>query len=149
MLETLEAPESMNPDVLVEKEEIKDYIIDAIRKLPDKEKKVIVLYYYEDLTLKEIGVYQYFDLIVTGDDVKEFKPSREGIDMFIDKFNLDRNRVLMIGDAPADVIAAHSACVKAASVLWDSYAKERVMQMNSDYLFETVQEFKLFLENNI
>lgn len=55
ILETLEAPDSMNPDVLVEKEEIRDYIIDAIRKLPEKEKKVIVLYYYEDLTLKEIG----------------------------------------------------------------------------------------------
>jgi RNA polymerase sigma factor for flagellar operon FliA len=55
ILETLEAPESMNPDVLIEKQEIRDYIIDAIKKLPDKEKKVIVLYYYEDLTLKEIG----------------------------------------------------------------------------------------------
>ncbi len=55
VLETLEAPKNMNPDVLVEKEEIKDYIVEAIKKLPDKEKKVIVLYYYEDLTLKEIG----------------------------------------------------------------------------------------------
>ena len=55
ILETLEAPENMNPDVLIEKEEIRDYIIEAIKKLPDKEKKVIVLYYYEDLTLKEIG----------------------------------------------------------------------------------------------
>lgn len=55
ILETLEAPDNMNPDVLIEKEEIKEYIIDAIKKLPDKEKKVIVLYYYEDLTLKEIG----------------------------------------------------------------------------------------------
>jgi RNA polymerase sigma factor for flagellar operon FliA len=45
----------MNPDILVEKEEIKDIIVEAIKKLPDKEKKVIVLYYYEDLTLKEIG----------------------------------------------------------------------------------------------
>jgi RNA polymerase sigma factor for flagellar operon FliA len=55
ILETLEAPQNMNPDVLIEKEEIRDHIIDAIKKLPDKEKKVIVLYYYEDLTLKEIG----------------------------------------------------------------------------------------------
>ena len=55
ILETLEAPENMNPDILIEKEEIRDYIIDAIKKLPEKEKKVIVLYYYEDLTLKEIG----------------------------------------------------------------------------------------------
>ncbi len=55
ILETLEAPENMNPDILIEKEEIRDYIIEAIKKLPEKEKKVIVLYYYEDLTLKEIG----------------------------------------------------------------------------------------------
>ena len=55
ILETLEAPPNMNPDVLIEKEEIRDYIIDAIKKLPEKEKKVIVLYYYENLTLKEIG----------------------------------------------------------------------------------------------
>ncbi|MEW6652448.1 MAG: HAD-IA family hydrolase [Bacteroidota bacterium] len=102
-----------------------------------------------EITLKEIGVYHLFDMIVTGDDVKEFKPSREGIDMFIETFNLDRNRVLMVGDAPADVIASHSAGVKAASVLWDSYAKNKVMQMNSDYFFETVEEFKSFLEENI
>ena len=55
ILETLEAPEDMKPDILIEKEEIRDYIVDAIKRLPDKEKKVIVLYYYEDLTLKEIG----------------------------------------------------------------------------------------------
>ncbi|MFA7420017.1 MAG: HAD family hydrolase [Melioribacteraceae bacterium] len=101
------------------------------------------------ITLKEIGVYDLFDMIVTGDDVKESKPSREGIDMFIEKFELDRNRVLMIGDAPADVIAAHRAGVKAASVLWDSYAKEKVMQMQSDFFFETVEDFKTFLARNI
>jgi len=55
IIETLESPSNMNPDVLIEKEEIKDIIVAAIKKLPDKEKKVIVLYYYEDLTLKEIG----------------------------------------------------------------------------------------------
>ncbi|KAF0153618.1 MAG: phosphoglycolate phosphatase [Ignavibacteria bacterium] len=102
-----------------------------------------------EITLKEIGVYHLFDMIVTGDDVKEFKPAREGIDMFIEAFNLDRNKVLMVGDAPADVIASHSAGVKIASVLWDSYAKNKVLQMNSDYFFETVDEFKSFLEANI
>lgn len=39
----------------MEKEEIKRVIIEAINELPEKEKKVLVLYYYEDLTLKEIG----------------------------------------------------------------------------------------------
>ncbi len=54
-IETVEASANTNPDVMVEREEIKGLIIDAIKKLPDREKKVVVLYYYEDLTLKEIG----------------------------------------------------------------------------------------------
>ncbi|MGE5416622.1 MAG: sigma-70 family RNA polymerase sigma factor, partial [Acidobacteriota bacterium] len=39
----------------VELSETKDILADAIRKLPDKEKTVVYLYYYEGLTLKEIG----------------------------------------------------------------------------------------------
>lgn len=54
-METLESPANLNPDVIIEKEEIKNIIVEAIQTLPEKEKKVIVLYYYEDLTLKEIG----------------------------------------------------------------------------------------------
>lgn len=54
-METLESPMNLNPDNIIEKEEIKNVIVEAIKTLPDKEKKVIVLYYYEDLTLKEIG----------------------------------------------------------------------------------------------
>lgn len=54
-IDTIESPENLNPDSLIEREEIKSVIVEAIKLLPDKEKKVIVLYYYEDLTLKEIG----------------------------------------------------------------------------------------------
>jgi RNA polymerase sigma factor for flagellar operon FliA len=53
--DSIEAPASLNPDVVVEKDEIKRVIVEAINDLPDKEKKILVLYYYEDLTLKEIG----------------------------------------------------------------------------------------------
>jgi len=55
VMETIESPKSLNPDVIVEREEIKNIIVQAISDLPDKEKKVLILYYYEDLTLKEIG----------------------------------------------------------------------------------------------
>ncbi|MDR1209400.1 MAG: FliA/WhiG family RNA polymerase sigma factor [Clostridiales bacterium] len=43
------------PDTQYEKQEIRQMLIDAIDKLSDKEKKVITLYYFEDLTLKEIS----------------------------------------------------------------------------------------------
>jgi RNA polymerase sigma factor for flagellar operon FliA len=53
--DSIESPSSLNPDVIVEKDEIRRVIGEAINDLPDKEKKILVLYYYEDLTLKEIG----------------------------------------------------------------------------------------------
>ncbi len=53
--DSIESPQSLNPDVIVEKDEIKRVIVQAIQELPEKEKTVLVLYYYEDLTLKEIG----------------------------------------------------------------------------------------------
>ncbi|MBN2439828.1 MAG: RNA polymerase sigma factor WhiG [Spirochaetales bacterium] len=55
IVDSIESPTSLNPDTIVEKEEVKRVIIEAIQELPEKEKKVLVLYYYEDLTLKEIG----------------------------------------------------------------------------------------------
>ncbi len=55
IVDSIESPSSLNPDIIVEKDEIKRVIVQAITELPEKEKKVLVLYYYEDLTLKEIG----------------------------------------------------------------------------------------------
>ena len=55
IVDSIESPQSMNPDVIVEKDAIKKVIVQAIQELPEKEKQVLVLYYYEDLTLKEIG----------------------------------------------------------------------------------------------
>ena len=43
------------PEEVIEKEELKKVLGQALELLTEKEKKVILLYYYEDLTLKEIS----------------------------------------------------------------------------------------------
>ena len=44
-----------NPQKILEKKEMKKVLINEIKKLSEKERLVITLYYYEELTLREIG----------------------------------------------------------------------------------------------
>lgn len=43
------------PDKIMEKQELKELLVKTLETLTEKEKTVIVLYYYEELTLKEIS----------------------------------------------------------------------------------------------
>jgi HAD superfamily hydrolase (TIGR01509 family) len=92
------------------------------------------------ITLDAIGITQYFDLIVTGTDVVNHKPSSEGIRNVLSVFGLEPNEVLMVGDAVNDIKAAHEAGVQVAAVVWDSYGKEEVMKMEKDFVFHSVEE---------
>lgn len=53
--EMLEDPDSPNPFAALKDVESKQVIADTIGTLPDKERLVVSLYYYEDLNMKEIG----------------------------------------------------------------------------------------------
>jgi RNA polymerase sigma factor for flagellar operon FliA len=55
LFEMVEAGEEAGPLFGVEKDELKRAIVEAIKSLPEQERLVIALYYYEELTLKEIG----------------------------------------------------------------------------------------------
>ncbi|HEX4106819.1 MAG TPA: RNA polymerase sigma factor WhiG [Solirubrobacteraceae bacterium] len=55
LLDTLHDPNAPDPARVVDAGDLKDRIADAISRLPEREKLVIALYYYENLTLREIG----------------------------------------------------------------------------------------------
>ena len=97
------------------------------------------------ITLEELNIINYFDLIVTGDDVGNHKPSSEGIMKFVNEHNLKKDEVLMIGDSVADVLASKEAGIRIASALWDSYAAEKVKNLGSDYYFHSVAKLREFL----
>jgi len=99
------------------------------------------------ITLDESGLTKYFDLIVSGSDVDKHKPSPEGIHNFLEMFNLNPKDVLMIGDAPSDIVAAKVARVEIASVVWDSYSETEVRKLNSKNIFHTVEELRNYIFN--
>jgi len=54
--DVLEKIDENNPFALFSRSELKETVKDAIEALPEKEGLVLSLYYYEELTLKEIGL---------------------------------------------------------------------------------------------
>lgn len=97
------------------------------------------------ITMEKFGLKPYFDFVVTGNDVVNHKPSSEGIQLITKHFGIAPDEALMVGDSVGDAKASREAGVKIAAVLWDSYAKDRVLQMNTDYVFHNVAEFSSWL----
>ena len=55
LLDTLTDENAPDPSQVMDSTELKDRVADAIARLPEREKLVVALYYYENLTLREIG----------------------------------------------------------------------------------------------
>jgi len=56
LYDLVENVRSEDPEKMLEAEELKQILVRIINGLPEREKLVIALYYYEELTLKEIGM---------------------------------------------------------------------------------------------
>ena len=55
LIDTIEDDSGPDPEASLELAEVKEALAEAISDLPEREKLVVTLYYYEELTLREIG----------------------------------------------------------------------------------------------
>jgi RNA polymerase sigma factor for flagellar operon FliA len=55
LLDTIEDTDAPSPAEALDETDVRETLADAIARLPEREKLVITLYYYEELTLREIG----------------------------------------------------------------------------------------------
>jgi RNA polymerase sigma factor FliA len=55
LIDTIEDPQAAEPQAAMAHTELREALGEAIARLPEREKLVVTLYYYEELTLREIG----------------------------------------------------------------------------------------------
>lgn len=56
LIDTIKEKEEQSPSSIIEKQELQEVMEKAIDNLKEKDKLVLSLYYYEEMTLKEIGL---------------------------------------------------------------------------------------------
>ena len=86
---------------------------------------------------KYLGRFEkYFELVIGGEDVKELKPSSEGIQLILKGTGAKKKETLIIGDMPDDILAGKSAGIKTGAVKWGLGDWDELMAYLPDYSFE-------------
>ena len=75
--------------------------------------------------LKNIGLFDFFDEIVTSLNKFQRKPNPEGIDYIINKYKLDKDNTYYVGDRPIDIDCANNAGIKSIMFIPQNSVAER------------------------
>lgn len=96
--------------------------------------------------LKEHNIAGFFDIVITQDEVVEFKPSPEGINYALRIINLAPKECLYVGDMVEDIEAGKSAGIKTAAVLTGVHSLAKLEKEKPDYILKNVIEIKKIIE---
>lgn len=106
-------------------------------------KLAIVTSKKRDMTLKAMehtNVLDYFDLIISSDEVTQPKPHQEPIELALKELNLLKDEVIMVGDNSHDIECANHASVKSIAVGWALKGADYLRGFNPTYIINTADE---------
>lgn len=109
-----------------------DETLDVLQKLKNKGAMIGIIstkYRYRIMELlKSKPPEGFLDIIVGGEDVKEPKPSPEGLNFAIKTLNVKKEEVMYVGDSTVDAETAEAAKVDFTGVLHGMTTKEELMK---------------------
>ncbi len=90
--------------------------------------------------LQRNGLLDFFDLLLTRDEVSAMKPRPDGILQAIAVLGISKKDSLYVGDSIYDVMAARGAGVLVASVSSGNYDQTRLSDERPDYLMGSLTD---------
>lgn len=84
---------------------------------------------------------QYFDMVVSTEDVKRPKPDPEGVHKILGKLSVAPESALLVGDAAADILCAKAAGLHASIGITHGFGSiESLEEAGADYLVNSLPE---------
>lgn len=90
--------------------------------------------------LNILGVADLFELIIGNDDVRNTKPHPEPVLLALQRMNLEKHEVVMIGDNSHDIEGGQNAGVHTAGVEWSLKGAAYLEQLNPTYMLRTMKD---------
>lgn len=93
-----------------------------------------------DISLDCLGLDNFFDVIITGDDVEFPKPHPEGINKALDHLDVLPNEAVFLGDSDADIMAGKQANVLTIGVHWLPNYQTIDFNVQPDEVYSSINE---------
>lgn len=90
--------------------------------------------------LRQHDLLDYFDVIITADDVENLKPHPESLELALKELNMKRNECVYIGDANVDALSAKNIGMRFIGVNWGFHDKEIIKAVNDDPVVDSFDE---------
>ncbi|RZT21692.1 MULTISPECIES: pyrophosphatase PpaX [Fictibacillus] len=90
--------------------------------------------------LKLTGLDQFFQTVVTLDDVEKAKPDPEPVQKALALLQSTPDRAIMVGDSKYDILAGQNAGTQTAGVAWTIRGNDYLQQFNPDYMLNEMTD---------
>jgi pyrophosphatase PpaX len=94
------------------------------------------------LGLRMYEVFDDFEVLVAIEDVAHAKPHPEPIEKALQVIQVPKDRVVMVGDSPADLDCARNAGIASVAVKWSLKSEEELSRHDPTFWIETLQELE-------
>ncbi len=101
-----------------------------------------------DISLNQLRLNGFFDVIITGDDVTNPKPNPQGLQLIMQSIGSRPEETVLLGDSDADIEAGKRVNVQSVRVQWLPDSVMENFHYKPGYVFRTVDECRRFLNLN-
>lgn len=99
-----------------------------------------------DFLLDREGVRDYFDEIISSDDITKGKPDPQIFNLAMEKIVADKNKTYIIEDSLAGVKAAKKSGAKVVLII--DLDESELIKSQADLVFSSLDEFLSYIKNN-
>jgi len=89
-------------------------------------------------TLNKLGIRDYFEDIVGGDDIGCMKPSSCPLDRSMGRLNADKEKAIIVGDMDIDIVAGKKAGIITCGVTYGMGKKEDIIKAKPDFIIDDI-----------
>lgn len=92
---------------------------------------------------KQLGIKNYFDYILGGDNVEKGKPDPQSIFKILDESGWRKEDTMMVGDMSVDILMGKNAGIKSCGVTYGNGMEGELRESGADFIIDSFNHLTL------